>query len=107
MSSTSIVHPLHYLIIEQKETAWHFQTGGKVFYNPRNIPVPLDCKDQMRQFGLDSKKVVIELFRINAGRAGYYLANLRDKKYYYCGTEWEDVKTTLRSLGIGRVDPMQ
>lgn len=107
MSSTSIVQPLHYLTIERKGTEWHFQTGGKVIYNPRNAPVSLDCDERMRAFGLNSAKVAIELFRINAGKTGYYLANLRDKKYYYCGFEWQDVKTTLWSLGIGRADPME
>jgi hypothetical protein len=107
MSSTSIVHPLHYLTIERKGTEWHFHTGGRVVYNPSNVPVSLDCHDRMRQFGLNFAKVAIELFRINAGKAGYYLANLRERKYYYCGTSWKDVKTTLISLGIGRADPME
>nr|WP_306296913.1 hypothetical protein [Nostoc sp. TCL26-01] len=45
------------------------------------------------------------MFRINGGNAGYYLANLRDKKYYYCGDNWEDVKTKLEELGIGKDEP--
>lgn len=49
---------------------------------------------------------MIELFRINCGRDGYYLANLRDKKYYYCGLEFEDINTKLKELGIGRDDPV-
>ena len=46
------------------------------------------------------------LFRINGGKQGYYIANILDKKYYYCGTEWEDVKIKLKELGIGRDDPI-
>ncbi|MBW4505594.1 MAG: hypothetical protein KME64_03660 [Scytonematopsis contorta HA4267-MV1] len=57
-------------------------------------------------FGTSMKKVAIELFRINGGKQGYYIANILDNKYYYCGTKWEDVKVMLKQLGIGRDDPM-
>jgi len=40
-------------------------------------------------------------------KSGYYLANLRERKYYYCGLNWEDIRTTLQSLGIGRADPLE
>lgn len=36
----------------------------------------------------------------------WYLADILDKKYYYCGTEWLDVKVKLRELGIGKPDPL-
>lgn len=76
-----------------------------VFYNPTNIPSKLEYVE--RQFDLTAQKVAIELFRINGGKPGYYLANLRDRKYYYCGSEWKDVGTTLQSLGIGCADPVE
>jgi len=60
-----------------------------------------------QQFGLTAEQVIIELFRIDAGRQGYYLANLKDQRYYYCGSNIEDVKNTLQSLGIGRADPFE
>jgi len=50
------------------------------------------------------KKVAIALFRINGGRAGFYLVNLKARKYYYCGVCLSDVKLTLQSLGIGKPD---
>jgi len=53
------------------------------------------------------KQVANELRRINNGKQGYYIANILDKKYYYCGSEWEDVKTKLRELGIGRENPIK
>lgn len=56
-------------------------------------------------FGTTKNKVVIELFRINGGKIGYYLVNLREKKYYYCGQDWASVKAKLRELGIGRDEP--
>ncbi len=33
---------------------------------------------------------------------GYYLVNLAERKYYYCGETWEDVKAKFLDLGIGR-----
>ncbi|MEH2331011.1 hypothetical protein [Nostoc sp.] len=47
------------------------------------------------------------LFRLEPVKAGYYLADLRHKRFYYCRTEPEGVKLQLRSLGIGRDDPME
>ncbi|KYC36331.1 hypothetical protein WA1_42170 [Scytonema hofmannii PCC 7110] len=56
-------------------------------------------------YGISKQQVVIELFRINGGKPGYYLADLRhNKQYYYCGTEPQDVKSKLLFLGIGRED---
>jgi len=35
------------------------------------------------------------------------LANIKDKQYYYCGKNWEDVKAQLIEVGIGRPDPVE
>lgn len=103
----SIIHPIRFRVIERKITPeksyWHF-IKGKSFYNPLNLPSEGDIEFM---FGTTKKKVVVELFRINGGKPGYYLADLRNEEYYYCGTEWNSVKTQLRSLGIGRPDPME
>lgn len=107
MSLKSIVHPLHYLIVRREGTAWYFKPGSSVFYNPRNLPVTLLLDERLHRFRLSPALVIVELFRINGGAPGYYLANLRDPKYYYCGPSLEDVKKTLQSLGIGRVDPIK
>ncbi|WP_414623852.1 hypothetical protein [Calothrix sp. CCY 0018] len=75
------------------------------FINLFNAP-NLSPSEEFKAFGTSMKKVAVELFRINGGKQGYYIANILDKKYYYCGVEWEDVKLKLRELGIGRPDPM-
>ncbi|MFM7602375.1 MAG: hypothetical protein ACKO7R_14455 [Pseudanabaena sp.] len=99
----TIIHPLHYLIVEKKETTWYFGfSESDVFYNRLNCPTPKTVDDLFFQFSLTASKVVTELFRLHCGRSGYYLANLRDKKYYYCGLLWRDVQETLLDLGIGR-----
>lgn len=74
-----------------------------MFYNSTNVPLNIVNTEQ--QFGLTPEQVFIELFRINGGRSGFYLANLRDRQYYYCGLSWEGLKTTLQGLGIGRAEP--
>lgn len=102
MEQTPLVYPSHYRIVQREGNTWHF-TIGSVFYSPRNTPTNLRAQEE--RYGLTKGKVAIELFRINGGRAGWYLANLRDKKYYYCGESKEDVRTQLQALGIGRPDP--
>jgi len=97
-----IVYPIYFLPVKKKETAWYFDYGRN-FYNRDSIPVP-DC-DRESMYGLTKKEIIVELFRIAAGRAGYYLVNMRDKKYYYCGSAWEDIRLKLRELGIGRDEP--
>ncbi|AFY34212.1 hypothetical protein [Calothrix sp. PCC 7507] len=104
MSLTSVIHPAHFLIIERRGNAWYFKYG-KVFYNCTDKPLPEHERERL--FGITKNKIVIELFRISGGKIGFYLANVRDKKYYYCGTEWTGVKAKLRELGIGREDPME
>ena len=105
--SEAILCPLHYQIIEHfvenKRGAWAFFEGD-VFYNPRNIAV--QTKEKYKQFDLTKKEIILQLFRVGAGKLGYYLVNLRERKYYYCGKDWEDVRAKFVSLGIGREDPI-
>lgn len=99
-----IIHPDHIRIVERKPGGWLFKKG-EMFY--KHLPIAVDFQDFELLYGISKQQVVIELFRVNGGKSGYYLANLRDKKYYYCGLKWEDVRTTLQGLGIGRVDPVE
>lgn len=102
MSTKSVIHPLHFQIIQRKGTTWYFKYGS-VFYNRADKSLPE--ADRERLFGITKNKIVIELFRLNGGKSGYYLVNLRDKNYYYCGEDWESVKVKFRELGIGRDEP--
>jgi hypothetical protein len=102
-----LVHPLHYLIVQRDANTWRFKSGGNVFYNPRNVPVSLDLDALLQRFRLTVGAAMVEMFRLNGGKPGYYLINLREKQYYYCGLDWEGVRATFRSLGIGKEDPME
>jgi hypothetical protein len=99
MSST-IVHPDYIRLIERVDRGWLFKRG-KLFY--KRLPIAsADMDDFEFMYGISKQQIAIELFRLKGGKAGYYLANLRDRQYYYCGLEPEDVKTMLLRLGIGR-----
>jgi hypothetical protein len=76
---------------------------GESFYNPPGEPPDLEFAT--RKYDISREKLVIELFRVNGGKPGFYLANFRDKKYHYCGQNREGITSKLLELGIGRVDP--
>jgi hypothetical protein len=103
-TDTSVYIPDCYRVIERVSGGWHFKQG-ELFY--KTLPISIDFNDFQLLYGITKQQVAIELFRLNGGKAGYYLADLRRKYYYYCGTEPEGVKTKLRSLGIGREDPIE
>lgn len=98
MSDLSVIHPDYIRILERKSGGWLLKTG-KMFYE--RLPLKVDFRDFELLYGISKQQVAINLFRINGGKAGYYLADLRHKKYYYCGLHNEDVKKTLVQLGIG------
>ncbi|MHC5762608.1 hypothetical protein [Nostoc sp.] len=56
------------------------------------------------RYGVSGDTLLVELFRVNGGKAGYYIANLKDKLYYYCGSTLDDVRRQFLSLGIGRTE---
>ena len=103
------VYPGCFLVVERKGTDWIFK-AGKVFYNSGDScwgSTPLEfLKKRLARYQIKASQVITELFRINAGRSGFYLADLQARRYYYCGLDWEDVSRQLRQLGIGCDDPM-
>lgn len=99
---SSIISPAHFGIFQREEARWN-TWDAKVFHNPGK---PIDVNDIEALYGLTEEQVIVELFRCYEGRLGFYLVNLRDRKYYYCGLEWSNIKAKLLELGIGRVDPM-
>ncbi|MCC5625181.1 hypothetical protein [Nostoc sp. CHAB 5715] len=90
---------------------FHHQQGhwqhiiGDSFYNPEGEPPDLEFAT--RKYDISREDLAIELFRANDGRAGYCIGDLKQKRFYYCGVDVESVREKLRSLGIGRSDPME
>ena len=104
LNTDTIVRPIHYRIIERRGKIWAFKEG-ETFVNWFNVP-DLEMEDLFSLFDTSMEKIAAELRRINGAKNGYYIANILDKKYYYCGVEWEDVKLKLKELGIGKPDPI-
>lgn len=101
-TETEVYMPDYYRVFERVVNGWHLKPS-KVFY--KKLPLKIDFDDFELLYGISQQQVATQLFRVAGGKAGYYLANLRRKQYYYCGQNPLDVKKKLKSLGIGRDDP--
>lgn len=103
MSDTTIFCPDYFQIVRYDGEAWYFKHSQR-FYNPQRIKIPsfinLSQIDKLAAFGTTTSKLIKEFCLINGGQIGYYLADLNDQKYYYCGLNWKDIKHTLRSLRL-------
>lgn len=94
----TIFHPIYYRILSRKGIVWMTHNSKLT----SDVKISLSDLDR---YGLTKEKLLIELFRIEGGKSGYYIANLRDKLYYYCGSDMESVRDTFYKLGIGRREP--
>lgn len=93
----TLAYPIYWRIIKPDiyngRTGWSFErpkflanlTGAKT---PENF----NTMDWDNSFGTTKSLVVTERFYINGGKHGYYLANLLELKYYYCGESDEDLR---------------
>jgi hypothetical protein len=105
MSDLALIHPDYIRVIERKSGGWSFKKG--TFFYKRLPIATVDLNDTEFMYNISKQQIVTELFRVNGGKAGFYLADLRHKRYYYCGLLVEDVQTTLLHLGIGRASSEQ
>ena len=103
--SNSVILPEYLRLVKRVPEGWSFGVS-QIFYKGDRDYHP-DLNNIERKYGLTKKDIIYEIFRLGAGKCGYYLVNLKDKKYYYCGINWKDIKITLISLGIGREDPLE
>ncbi|MBW4642459.1 MAG: hypothetical protein KME23_05520 [Goleter apudmare HA4340-LM2] len=101
MDDLTIIYPSHFRIFECRNGRWFIKNLEVLVVNST-----VNHEDISVIYGVTEQQIIIELFRINGGRSGYYLANLRNKKYYYC-VDRNGVKEQLLELGIGRVDPIK
>lgn len=98
---TTIIYPSYFRIFECRNGRW-FIKNPEVFVTTTTT----NHENIKALYGITEEQVVVELFRINAGKSGYYLANIRNKKYYYC-IDRDGIKKKLLELGIGREDPIE
>ncbi|BBD65741.1 hypothetical protein NIES4072_05810 [Nostoc commune NIES-4072] len=97
----TIIYPSYFRIFECRNGRW-FIKNLEVFVTFSTT----NHEDIKTLYGITEGQIVIELFRINGGKSGYYLANIQDKTYYYC-VDRNGVKSKLLELGIGRIDPLE
>jgi hypothetical protein len=62
--------------------------------------------DLEKLYGITEAEIHIALFRINGGKAGYYLVHPGERKYYYCGLESASIFDKFRELGFGAESPI-
>jgi hypothetical protein len=61
----------------------------------------LSLEDLFTTFGTNLRSCAAKLLSINGGEEGFYLVDIMDKRYYYCGKSTQDIKSKLLELGIG------
>ncbi len=99
--SNAIAIPAYYRVVKRFDRdKWYF-FPGEPFYSALKIPFFYKQQDVFKAYNTTMREISIELFRINGGQQGYYLVNLEDRRYYYCGTQWENIREKLLDLGIG------
>lgn len=102
----TIIYPFGWRIVRREirdsRLGWTFERPS-LFYNFSMSAPKLETLDLEKAFGLTKTEVVTEIFKINGGKLGFYLANLADRKYYYCGATTDDLKLKLSELSIGSI----
>lgn len=95
--------PGYLRIFHNQQGRWQYVMGSS-FYNPSGEPPDLEFAT--RKYNISRSQLAVELFRASDGKLGYCIGDLRQKRFYYCGTDVDSVRKCLRSLGIGTDDPM-
>ena len=63
---------------------------GKVVFNPKHDSKSLTesrVNSRERWFGITKEEIKLSLFRINGGMEGWYLVDLKERKYWYFESE--------------------
>ncbi len=96
-----MIFPDYFRVLERVPDGWNL-LRTKVFCSLNNRQY--NPSDAWIKHGITKQKLVVELFRKFHGKLGFYLVNLKDKKYYYCGLTKKDIQNTLYAIGVGRKD---
>lgn len=81
---------------------------GKVVLNPKQDNTSLTeprLNSREKWFDLTKEEIYTELFRINGGREGWYLVDLKDRKYWYFESE-KALDNQLLESNIGLLVPV-
>jgi hypothetical protein len=92
-----IFYPQYIYIVQKTAGEWRFREPSKIIYRGTS---EIDLSHRETHYRLTLKQIIIELFKINGGKLGFYLADMKHEKYYYCGTQLDDVREKLISIGV-------
>ncbi len=95
----SIFTPGYIQVISREPDGW-FQSKPEQVFNLTNRE--FDSLNKEKYFGLTKTQILTELFRRYQGKLGYYLVNLAEREYYYCGLTVKDIQEKLYELGINQ-----
>lgn len=106
--SDSFYMPAYFLDVRRVEKEWWFPVPKRIFSIRDSGDKPVDsdfftCREE--HYGLTKAKLVLEFRLLTGGALGYYLADMKRKRYYFCGPDVGGVREQLLALGIGRRDP--
>ncbi len=97
-----IIYPDYICILEKTPTDWRIKEPTKVFWRSPDSKIPFRTTKREEFYGLTTKDLIFPLFRKYLGKLGFYLVNMREREYYYCGQTWQDVQEKLWEIGITR-----
>lgn len=94
---SAIFTPGYIQVIERTQTGW-FQSQPKqvINFSDRSF----DSLNKEKYYGLTKTQILTELFKRYQGKLGYYLVNLSDREFYYCGLTVKDIQDKLFELRI-------
>lgn len=94
---TAIFVPGYIQVIEKTLDGW-FQTKPTSIVNFSDRT--FDCLNKEKYYGLTKTQITKELFKRYQGKLGYYIVNLNQRQYYYCGLTVKDIQEKLVDLGV-------
>ena len=97
----SVYFPSYFRIYEKDGESWYLHKGKK-FFSSSNVS--LDRGKTENRYGLKIVDIIRQFFWVGRGQTGFYLADLKHQKFYFCGNSIDDVRQTFWNLGITRPD---
>ena len=95
-----IIYPDYICIVEKTPDEWRIKQPQKLFWRSPNSTVPVYREKREEAYGLTTKDLILPLFKRYLGKLGFYIVNMRDHEYYYCGLTWQDIREKLWEIGI-------
>lgn len=98
-----MIVPSHLRLFKYTGDEWSmFESNEILLWNDKPHP---NLDDIEALFGVTFLDAIAKIIKRLGRKKGYYIGDMKSDRYYYCGEKFEDVKTQLLKLGIGRNHP--